>query len=62
MKKWSDLALHRTGCPYKGVSVFGTEEEVAKYYSGNCPGCNVPVNWEEDARSERRPHLERKAR
>jgi hypothetical protein len=58
MKKWSDSALHRTGCPYKGVAVFGTKEEVAKYYSGNCPGCNVPVKWEEE-RSDRTHRMER---
>ncbi len=62
MKKWGDLALHRTGCPYRGVSVFGTEEEVAKYYSGNCPGCNVTVKWEEEEQSEGKPRLERNPR
>jgi len=58
MKKWGDQAFHRTGCPYKGMAVFGTEKEVARYYSGNCPGCNVPVNWKEEERSEIRPRIE----
>ena len=35
--------------PYKGVAVRGTDEEIAKYHSGLCPGCNAPVKWEEDA-------------
>jgi len=48
MKKWKDKALHRAGCPYKGVAVYGTETEIAKYHSGNCPGCNVLVKWEEE--------------
>lgn len=47
MKKWGDMAPHRAGCPYKGVAVYGTEEEMARYYSGDCPGCNVRVKWEE---------------
>jgi hypothetical protein len=55
MKKWGDQARHRMGCPYQGVAVSGTEEEMAKYYSGNCPGCNVPVHWEEEELTERRP-------
>lgn len=48
-RKWKDLAAYKTGCPYKGVAVRGTEEEIAKYHSGLCPGCNTPVKWEEDA-------------
>lgn len=47
MKKWTDLAGHRPGCPHKGIAVYGTEQELAKYYSGYCPGCNVPVKWEQ---------------
>jgi hypothetical protein len=46
MKKWIDTAGHRPGCPHKGIAVYGTDEEMAKYYSGYCPGCNVPVKWE----------------
>ncbi|MGE5789849.1 MAG: hypothetical protein ACM33C_03190 [Syntrophaceae bacterium] len=48
MKKWKDIADHKAGCPYKGVAVYGTKEEMAKYHSGVCPGCNRPVKWEED--------------
>jgi hypothetical protein len=48
MKKWKDLAVHRAGCPYKGVAVYGSDAEIAKYHSGNCPGCNVLVKWEEE--------------
>jgi len=54
MKKWKDLAVHRAGCPYKGVAVHGSEEEMTKYYSGNCPGYNVPVKWEEE-KQEKNP-------
>jgi len=48
MKKWKDIADHKAGCPYKGVAVYGTAEEMAKYHSGYCPGCNKPVKWEEN--------------
>jgi endogenous inhibitor of DNA gyrase (YacG/DUF329 family) len=48
MKKWKDIAGHRPGCTYKGVAVYGTDEEMAKYYSRYCPGCNIPVKWEEE--------------
>jgi hypothetical protein len=48
MKKWKDLTVHRAGCPYKGVAVYGTDAEIAKYHSGNCPSCNVLVKWEEE--------------
>lgn len=48
MKKWTDMAGHRPGCPRKGVAVYGTDEEMEKYYSGFCPGCNVPVKWERE--------------
>jgi hypothetical protein len=48
MKKWKDLAVHKAGCPYKGVAVYGTEAEIAKYHSGYCPGCNAPVKWQEE--------------
>jgi hypothetical protein len=48
MNKWKDIAVHGKGCPYKGVAVYGTEKEMAKYYSGQCPGCNAPVRWEEE--------------
>ncbi len=48
MVKWRDIATHGPGCPYKGVAVYGTEEEMAKYYSGYCPGCNVLVKWEKE--------------
>jgi len=48
MKKWKDLAVHRAGCPYKGVAVYGSDAEIAKYHSGNRPGCNVLVKWEEE--------------
>lgn len=56
MKKWKDIADHKAGCPYKGVAVYGTAEEMARYHSGVCPGCNRPVKWEEDVPSgELRP-------
>jgi hypothetical protein len=61
-KKWGDLAPHRAGCPYKGVSVYGTEEEMVKYYSGDCPGCNVRVKWEERDLSEKSARLEQQSR
>lgn len=48
MKKWKDIAGHKTGCPYSGVAVYGTEEEMIKYHSGYCPGCNTSVKWEEE--------------
>ena len=48
MKKWKDLAVHKSGCPYRGVAIYGTEAEITKYHSGICPGCNVPVKWEEE--------------
>jgi hypothetical protein len=48
MKKWTDMAGHRPGCPHKGIAVYGTDEEMVKYYSGYCPGCNVPVKWEKE--------------
>jgi hypothetical protein len=47
MKKWKDIATHKAGCPYKGVAVYGTEDELAKFHSGYCPGCNMLVRWEE---------------
>jgi len=47
IKKWRDRAEHKLGCPYKGVAIHGTDEEIAKYHSGYCPGCNIPVQWEE---------------
>ncbi len=55
MKKWKDIALHKPGCPYKGVAVYGSEEEVAKYHSGYCPGCNVPVKWQEEKQLKETP-------
>ena len=45
--KWKDIAAHGPGCPYKGVALYETEEDRAKYHSGYCPGCNRPVKWEE---------------
>ncbi len=45
MKKWKDLAPHKTGCLYKGVAVHGYEAEIT--HSGFCIGFNVPVKWEE---------------
>ena len=48
MKKWKDTAGHKAGCPYKGVAVSATAGELAKYHSGYCPGCNIPVKWEEE--------------
>ena len=60
MKKWGDMTPHRAGCPYMGVAVYGTEAEMAKYYSGNCPGCNVLVKWEEREQLKGKAHLERK--
>jgi len=45
MNKWKDAALHKAGCPYKGVAVYGDENDMARYYFGYCPGCNVPVKW-----------------
>jgi len=62
MKKWGDVAPHRAGCPYKGVAVYGSEEEMAKYYSGDCPGCSVRVKWEERDLSERSSRLEQQSR
>jgi hypothetical protein len=62
MKKWGDLAPHRAGCPYKGVAVYGSEEEMSKYYSGNCPGCNVFVKWEERDPLEKSSRLDRSPR
>lgn len=53
--KWIDLARHSTGCPYKGVAVYGNEAELAKYYSGVCPGCNVPVKWEKATKAAEHP-------
>jgi hypothetical protein len=50
MTKWKDTAGHKPGCPYKGVPVSGTAAEMAKYHSGYCPGCNIPVKWEEEKR------------
>ncbi len=53
-KKWNDAAPHKIGCPYKGVGIKSNDSEMAKYYSGYCPGCNVPVKWtlaEEEAAS-----------
>ena len=47
-KKWKDTAGHKSGCPYKGVMIQGTAGEMAKYHSGYCPGCNIPVKWEEE--------------
>lgn len=47
MKSWHDLAKHKMGCPYIGIAISGTEEEIVKYHTGYCPGCNVQVNWEE---------------
>jgi Na+-translocating ferredoxin:NAD+ oxidoreductase RNF subunit RnfB len=52
MKKWKDIAGHRPGCAYKGVAVYGTDKEMAKYYSRYCPGCNIPVKWEEIQQEE----------
>jgi len=54
MKKWKDLAVHRAGCPYKGVAVYGTDAEINKYHSGNCPGCNVQVKWEEEEQEKQK--------
>jgi len=45
--KWKDIAVHGSGCPYKGVALYETEEDRAKYHSGYCPGCNCSVKWEE---------------
>jgi|GEM_PF-1641128 len=59
MKKWGDIAAHRAGCPYKGVAVYGTDEEIAKHYSGICTGCNVPVKWQECERWEKGARTER---
>ncbi len=53
MSKWKDIAAHKPGCPYKGVAVFGTKEEMARYHSGYCPGCNCPVKWEEEEEKEK---------
>ncbi len=47
MKKWKDITIRGSGCPYKGVALNETEEDRTKYHSGNCPGCNGPVKWEE---------------
>jgi len=55
MEKWLDLARHSPGCPYKGVAVYGNEAELAKYYSGVCPGCNVPVKWGKAKKETGRP-------
>jgi hypothetical protein len=49
MKKWKDIAVHRPGCPYKGVALYETEENMAKYHSGYCPGCNRPVATSESS-------------
>lgn len=59
MKKWTDMAGHRPGCPHRGVAVYGTEEEMTKYYSGYCPGCNVPVKWQKDDRDMEPPAPDR---
>jgi hypothetical protein len=50
MKRWKDIASHRAGCPYKGVAVYGTDDEMAIYYSRYRPDCNSPVKWEEENR------------
>ena len=55
MKKWTDMAGHRPGCPHKGIAVYGTDEEMAKYYSGYCPGCSVPVKWEREKQDPLHP-------
>ena len=47
IKTWKDIAMHRVGCPYKGVDIRSTEVEMVKYHSGYCPGCIVPVKREE---------------
>ncbi len=47
MAKWRDASSHKPGCPYKGVSVSSTREEMERYHSGYCPGCGVPVKWQE---------------
>jgi hypothetical protein len=52
IKKWKDITAHGAGCPYKGVAVYRTEEEMAKYHSGICPGCNIPVKWQEEKQEE----------
>ena len=44
-KKWKDVALHKVNCPYIGIAVYGTENELVKHYSGYCPGCNTAVKW-----------------
>jgi hypothetical protein len=53
-KKWNDVALHKAGCPYRGIAVYGNENELVKYYSGYCPGCSMTVKWimEPPAREE----------
>jgi hypothetical protein len=55
IKKWKDITAHGAGCPYKGVAVYYTEEEIAKYHSGNCPGCNILVKWEEEKQEKEIP-------
>ena len=57
MKKWKDSAGHRAGCPYKGVAVYGSEAEMAKYYSRYSPGCNNPVKWEEEKQEKENAEL-----
>jgi hypothetical protein len=47
MKKWKDTAGHKLGCPYIGITLVGTAEEMVRHHSGYCPGCNIPVKWEE---------------
>lgn len=46
-KQWKDAAWHKLGCPYIGVTLVGTAEEMARHHSGYCPGCNILVKWEE---------------
>ena len=48
MKKWKDSAGHKLGCPYIGITLVGTAEEMVRHHSGYCPGCNIPVKWEEE--------------
>jgi len=47
MKKWKDTAGHKLGCPYIGITLVGTAEEMVRHHSGYCPGCNIRVKWEE---------------
>jgi hypothetical protein len=57
IKQWRDISVHKPGCPYKGVAIHGTEEEMAKYHSGYCPGCTVPVKWEEEKQGKENASL-----